>query len=435
MANEISSWNNASAIFISSHLEVRDAKICDASGGLELRFDDAELQAEYERKMTPSARAAVREILGTIDEEKAEETATSLVQQTKEALQDEADDIDDDDEDADADDDSSLSVNASKTSDSTQQKPVLSSLRTDAKTQQTETRTRKTEAKTDHTEDKPKKKKAAAPPPKTFPRPPAQKARVKKTPSGGQFACKGGPVDCGLLHDKMSLMWGKFKDLVDELQATMDKNEFEFKELRENLNAQMDVMRQAKAKFIMELNEAIANIASTQEELAGQQQEAATLEKEYKLFMKGCRKRIEWIMFQDICSYIKVRAKVMKFSKVSPPEKIVDCGVSAWIPGECSVPCDDTCPDKQDPYKCGGIQTLTREIVVKNNEFGLICPLLTRKRKCNQIKCPVDCKQSRWSGWTKCSKECEGGSQSRTRSVLVQPKNGGQACNTAAESG
>ena len=42
----------------------RDAKICDASGGLELRFDDVELQAEYERKLTPCARAARRKILG-----------------------------------------------------------------------------------------------------------------------------------------------------------------------------------------------------------------------------------------------------------------------------------------------------------------------------------------------------------------------------------
>merc|ERR1712187_936368 len=56
----------------------KDAKICEASGGLELHFDDAELQAEYERKLTPSAQAAIREILGTIDEEKAEEAATSL---------------------------------------------------------------------------------------------------------------------------------------------------------------------------------------------------------------------------------------------------------------------------------------------------------------------------------------------------------------------
>merc|ERR1712072_1447980 len=94
----------------------RDAKICEAAGGLELRFDDMELQAEYERKLTPSARAAIREILGVIDEEKAEETAASLVQQSKEALQRVDDDGGDNDEDADdADDDSSMSVNASKT--------------------------------------------------------------------------------------------------------------------------------------------------------------------------------------------------------------------------------------------------------------------------------------------------------------------------------
>merc|ERR1719163_1368781 len=85
----------------------KDAKICEASGGLELRFDDVELQAEYERKLTPSARAAVREILGSIDEEKAEETAASLVQQTKEVLEDDADDDDDNDDDDDADDGSS----------------------------------------------------------------------------------------------------------------------------------------------------------------------------------------------------------------------------------------------------------------------------------------------------------------------------------------
>merc|ERR1719388_317662 len=268
------------------------------------------------------------------------------------------------------------------------------------------------------------------------PTPPVPKDRVVKRLdiTGGQFSCKSGPVDCGLLHDNMSLMWGKFKDLVDELQAEMDKNEFHFIELKENMNAQLDIMRSAKAKYILELNEAIANIASAQEELAGEQEEYTRLEKEYKHGMKLCRKKIEWIMFQDICAFIKVRAKVMKYSKVSPPEKIVDCGLSAWVPGECSVPCDDKCPDKRDPYKCGGIQTLTREIVVMNNAFGYDCALLARKRKCNQVKCPVDCRQSRWSSWSKCTKDCEGGSRSRTRSILVQPKNGGMACNTAAES-
>merc|ERR1719460_547222 len=87
--------------------------------------------------------------------------------------------------------------------------------------------------------------------------------------------CPPGPPDCGLLHDTMSLMWGKFKDLVDELQQEMDKNEFEFQELKTNLNEQLEVLRNSKARFTMELNEAIANMRSTQELMGEKLQEKA----------------------------------------------------------------------------------------------------------------------------------------------------------------
>ena len=36
-------------------------------------------------------------------------------------------------------------------------------------------------------------------------------------------------------------------------------------------------------------------------------------------------------MFKDIGLFIKALAKVVKFSKVSHPEKIADCDLSAWI--------------------------------------------------------------------------------------------------------
>ena len=39
----------------------------------------------------------------------------------------------------------------------------------------------------------------------------------------------------------------------------------------------------------------------------------------------------------------------MGHSKVSPPEKIVDCDVTEGIPDQCSVSCDDNCPDKLNP--------------------------------------------------------------------------------------
>merc|ERR1719171_711131 len=77
--------------------------------------------------------------------------------------------------------------------------------------------------------------------------------------------CPSEPPDCGLLHDRFSLMWGKYKDLVDELQMEMDKNEFEFNELKANLNEQLDQLRNTKARFTMELNEAISNIKAAQE--------------------------------------------------------------------------------------------------------------------------------------------------------------------------
>merc|ERR1719453_2932496 len=163
----------------------------------------------------------------------------------------------------------------------------------------------------------------------------------------GKFKCNKGPPDCGLLHDKMSLLWGKYKDLVDELQQEMDKNEFEFKELVSNYNEQLQVLRSAKATCIAELNQAIADLNAAREELFEKQTQSRTLESEFEVYMAACKARIEYILYQDICSYISVRATVMAYSTVSPPDKITDCDVSDWVPTECSVSCDDSCPAPQ----------------------------------------------------------------------------------------
>merc|ERR1719440_2328601 len=270
-----------------------------------------------------------------------------------------------------------------------------------------------------------------------FPTPSVKSMKVevekRMNPESGWYKCPKGVPDCGLLHDKMSLMWGEYKDKVDELQQHMDKEEFEFEETKYNLNTQIQVTRNQKATCISDFNQAVADIAAAKEEMAQKEEEARDLDHDYKVYMEACRKRIYWIKYQDYCSYVLVRALTMKYSSVSPPEKIVDCGVTDWVPGDCSVSCDDECPDPTDPYGCGGWQTLAREIIVAPNEFGIKCPALLRKKKCNQIKCPVDCEMSKWSVWSTCSSVCEG-TQSHTRSILTQPKNGGQSCNTVQES-
>jgi len=58
---------------------------------------------------------------------------------------------------------------------------------------------------------------------------------------------------------------------------------------------------------------------------------------------------------------------------------------------------------------------------------------MVNEKKCNQIKCPVNCAMSEWSGFSGCSKECGGGTQGKTRAVLTKPKNGGSECDTTLE--
>jgi len=250
----------------------------------------------------------------------------------------------------------------------------------------------------------------------------------------GAKACPPTPPDCGLLHDKLSLMWGDYKDKVDELQMIMNKNEFEFEELKMNLNDQIRVLSGSKARFSMQLSEARSNMAADRSEKKEKESQKEDLDKAYYAEMKACKKRIMWILYQDMCALVVVRNSVLETSTVCPSASINDCDVDAWIPTECSVSCDDACPDPSDPYACGGWQQIYRKVVVPADSCGLRCPELVRSKKCNQIKCPVNCEMSEWSGWSKCTADCEGGVQGHTRSVLMKPMNGGSSCNTIEES-
>ncbi|MBN1453496.1 MAG: right-handed parallel beta-helix repeat-containing protein [Anaerolineales bacterium] len=44
------------------------------------------------------------------------------------------------------------------------------------------------------------------------------------------------------------------------------------------------------------------------------------------------------------------------------------------------------------------------------------------------VPASIDCEVSEWSPWSECLLECGGGTQIRTRTVLVEPQNGGAAC-------
>merc|ERR1712166_1568058 len=86
-------------------------------------------------------------------------------------------------------------------------------------------------------------------------------------PADCMKSCPPTPPDCGLLHDKLSLMWGDYKDKVDELTMEMNKNAFMFEELKMELNDQIQILANSKARFSMMLSESRSNLAADREEV------------------------------------------------------------------------------------------------------------------------------------------------------------------------
>jgi hypothetical protein len=348
-------------------------QVCAQSGegdDLELHFDNPQVQAKFERMMTPSARKALREALGEVSLGAAGGLLQQRVGGGRHQLR--------------------------------RQKPEEEESTTAAATT------------------------SALP---SF-SPPVEPV-AEEPPKGQWKKCTDGKPNCGLLHDTMSLQWGKFKDAVDELKHTMAKNLDAHEELKENMNSQLTVISDAKGKFMELLAETISGINADTEEMAAKNSQSRELTKAHTKKMASCKAKVEEILFTNICAVRKVRNSIMTHSEVSPPEKISDCDVADWIASECSKDCDDSCP-QQDPYACGGWQSLAREVVVAPNQFGLLCPPLASKKKCNQFKCPVDCALSEWGGWSKCTKDCEGGVQQETRAIITKPKNGGEQCDSVA---
>eukprot|EP01060_Flectonema_neradi_P009552 TRINITY_DN167_c0_g1_i3.p1 TRINITY_DN167_c0_g1~~TRINITY_DN167_c0_g1_i3.p1 ORF type:complete len:614 (+),score=130.17 TRINITY_DN167_c0_g1_i3:78-1844(+) len=100
------------------------------------------------------------------------------------------------------------------------------------------------------------------------------------------------------------------------------------------------------------------------------------------------------------------------------------CEVSEWSEwSTCSVPCGE------------GTQTRTRDIISapEGGEGGEGCPPLVETRSCNVQPCDVNCEVSEWSSWSDCDATCGGGSQTRTRTITVDPVGNGAACPDLSE--
>jgi len=235
----------------------------------------------------------------------------------------------------------------------------------------------------------------------------AAKCTIKKSPQ------------CYKLQERFLLIQAGIQDERDELMEQIAKMEAQCEEIKKTLETQIqndeDLLESAQTK-LAQATEKEANAGESARQTAA---EHSQLETDLQKQMKSCSDN--YINFEtELCALKKIRGELYKMKGGGHSAFFQDCEVSKWDPEECSKKC------------AKGEQKLTRSVLTHPNG-GAKCLPLAAVRSCNQQPCPVDCRLSVWSGWSKCSAECGGGVQQRLREVKLAMKFGGKPCGATSE--
>jgi len=235
----------------------------------------------------------------------------------------------------------------------------------------------------------------------------AAKCTIKKSPQ------------CYKLQERFLLIQSGIEDERDELLEEIAMMEHFCKETKNTLEVQIaadqDMLSNAQTKLAAATEkEATAGEAARQTAAENGQLNGDLVKQ-----MKTCS--ANYINFEtEICALKKIRGELYKMKGGGHSAFFQDCEVSKWDPEECTKKCTRG-------KETAGDQKLTRNVLTHANG-GAKCLPLGAMRKCNQQPCPVDCKLSTWSGWSKCSAQCAGGVTQRLREVKVAMKYGGKPC-------
>jgi len=112
--------------------------------------------------------------------------------------------------------------------------------------------------------------------------------------------------------------------------------------------------------------------------------------------------------------------------------KIVDCNMQA-CPTDCVMgdwnawsTCTKSCGEK-------GSQRRHRRIITPASDGGKACGAAEEHEECDMGPCPIHCKVSKWGVFSDCSKSCDSGSYTRTRTILQTARHGGFVCPSLKE--
>jgi len=230
---------------------------------------------------------------------------------------------------------------------------------------------------------------------------------------------------CGALHDAFASLWGDLKDLVDESRAKLHQDDVDWAGRRDSIHSQLEALTAQQGLVQTDIAQATMAKASLLKAQEAKRAENAALSQMVRATGVSCKAAVQHIA-SEVAAAMRVRNELVSTKMAgAKASDIVDCAVSDWTPSPCPVPCDDTLK--------GGEQVLRRDIVVRGSRWGAPCPKLEYKVQCNQVKCPVDCKLGPWSAFSACTRDCDGGLQTRKRVQLQKPMFGGQSCDALLE--
>merc|ERR1719261_158569 len=261
-----------------------------------------------------------------------------------------------------------------------------------------------------------------------FTEPPEQRVEVPGNPCDGapypsvskeQHGCKLPPKDCDKLTERFLLIQSGMQDERDDLLASIEELTEYCETVRKTLNTEIDDAKEMLEEAQGKLAKATSDIANAIGIARTTWEKNSELDGQLRKEMDKCNKA--YIAYEgEICALKKIRGELYKIKGGGTPPFFQDCEVGEWEPRECSATC------------AGGTQHIKRK-VISQPENGAACLPLKAMRNCNMDPCAVDCELAAWTEWGKCSADCNEGVQQRLREVIQAEKYNGKKCGATSE--